>query len=353
MINALEQPVGIIGAGSFGTAIALLISTNRNVLIQSRNVNLVESINQQHRIGDVVLPPNIKATSSPEALAAQCQLILPIVASSGFRSVMRAFSPYLTPYHIVIHGTKGLDLIELTENDLDDMERKSLPLSRAHVRTMSEVILEETSVVRVGCLSGPNLASELIKGQPAATVIGSRFEEVVQAGKAVLQSKRFHVFGTHEILGAELAGALKNIIALGSGIIGGCDLGRNLQAMLATRGLAEMIAFGTRLGASNAAFLGTAGIGDLFATATSTSSRNYNFGYRLAKGENREAILSDMSEVAEGVRTLKIANRLARTYRLHVPITLMLYRIVFENYNINKAITFLMQYPYDVDVDFL
>lgn len=349
----MEQPIGIIGAGSFGTAIALLISTNRNVLIQSRNLVLVESINREHKIGNIQLPPNIKATSSPELLAAQCQLIFPIVASSGFRAVMRTFSPYLKPYHIVIHGTKGLDLVNLTEADLEKFERKNTPLSRAHVRTMSEVILEETSVVRVGCLSGPNLASELISGQPAATVIGSRFEEVVQVGKAALQSKRFHVFGTKEILGAELAGALKNIIALGSGIIGGRGLGRNLQAMLATRGLAEMIAFGTRLGASNAAFLGTAGIGDLFATATSTSSRNYNFGYRLAQGEKRETILNDINEVAEGVRTLHIANRLARTYRLHVPITLMLYRIVFENYDIDKAITFLMQYPYDVDVDFL
>lgn len=349
----MEQPVGIIGAGSFGTAIALLISLNRNVLIQSRNASLVENINQNNRIGDVVLPPNIKATLSPQALAEQCQLIFPIVASSGFRSVMRTFSPYLKPYHMVIHGTKGLDLTNLTEKDLDEMEKKSLPLSRANVRTMSEVILEETSVVRVGCLSGPNLASELIKGQPAATVIGSRFEEVVQAGKTVLQSKRFHVFGTHEILGAELAGALKNIIALGSGVIGGRELGRNLQALLATRGLAEMIAFGTRLGASNAAFLGTAGIGDLFATATSTNSRNYSFGYRLAKGESRETILNDMKEVAEGVRTLKIANLLARTYRLHAPITLMLYKIVFEKYDIEKAITFLIQYPYDVDVDFL
>ena len=255
----------------------------------------------------------------------------------------------MKPYHVLIHGTKGLDLVGLDEGEL----KRNTPVTRANIRTMSEVIIQETSVIRIGCLSGPNLANEILEGQPTATLVASRFDEVIELGKAALNSKQFHVFGSYEILGAELAGAFKNIIAIGAGILGGKGMGHNIQAMLLTRGLTEMIAFGKQLGASNQAFLGTAGIGDLIATASSTNSRNYTFGMRLAKGESREDILNTMSEVAEGVRTLRLAHLLTRTYRLHVPISEMLYRVVFENFDIDRAIEYLMEYPYDVDVDFV
>jgi glycerol-3-phosphate dehydrogenase (NAD(P)+) len=344
-----KRPVGIIGAGSFGVAIAKLLEHNTEVLIYTRKPETVKAINEAHFHYGTSIGTGIRATSNPQEIADTCRLIFPIVPSSGFRSTMQVFSPYLKPYHILIHGTKGLDLVGLNEEDM----KRNTPITRANIRTMSEVIAEETSVIRIGCLSGPNLASELIAGQPSATVIASRFDEVINAGKIVLNSKRFHVFGSYEILGAEFAGAFKNVIAIGSGILGGKGLGRNIQAMLLTRGLTEMIAFGKRLGASNLAFLGTAGIGDLIATATSTNSRNYTFGMRLAKGETREEILNSMTEVAEGVRTLRLTRSIARTYRLHVPITEMLFRVVFEGFDIDKAIIYLMEYPYDVDVDFV
>ena len=124
---------------------------------------------------------------------------------------MKNFSPYLKPYHFLIHGTKGFD-VQWPE------DRK---ITRKNVSTMSEVILQETCVSRVGCLSGPNLAAEIMAGQPTATVIGSKFQEVIDAGKKVLQSPKFHVFGSNDMLGAEVAGALKNVIALGSGILTG------------------------------------------------------------------------------------------------------------------------------------
>lgn len=347
---AEKRPVGVIGSGSFGVAISKLLETQTDVLIYSRKAEIAAAINEQHFHYNTPLhPTRVRATTDPQELSERCQLIFPVIPSGNFRTVMRTFSPYLKPTHFLIHGTKGFDLVGLTESELG----RNVPLTRANLRTMSEVILEETSVLRVGCLSGPNLASELIAGQPTATVIASRFDEVINAGKLALNSKRFHVFGSQEILGAEFAGALKNIIALGSGILGGKGLGRNIQAMLITRGLVEMIAYGTRLGASNRAFLGTAGIGDLIATATSTSSRNYTFGMRLARGETRDDIEKSLGEVAEGVRTLRIAHRIARTYRLHVPITEMLYRVVFENFDIDRAMQFLMEYPYDVDVDFI
>ncbi len=168
-----------------------------------------------------------------------------------------------------------------------------------------------------------------------------------------LNSPLFHVFGSYDLLGAELAGALKNIIALGSGILGGLGLGRNIQGLLIARGLAEMVYFGKSLGASSQAFIGVAGIGDLVATATSSSSRNYSFGVRLAQGETAAQIRETMPELAEGVRTLRIARQLAREYKLHVPITSTLHAVVFEGLAVEKALEYLMSYPYGVDVDFL
>jgi glycerol-3-phosphate dehydrogenase (NAD(P)+) len=348
-MSKVEKPIGIIGSGSFGIAVAKLMEHNPNVLVYSRKPETVEAINTAHRHYNTDLALSIVATSSPQEICERCDLIFPIVPSASFRTMVQTFSPFLRPYHMLIHGTKGFDLIGLKESELT----RGVAVTRANLRTMSEVIMEESSVVRVGCLSGPNLASELIAGQPTAAVIASRFDEVIDAGQKVLNSKRFHVFGTYEIVGAEFAGALKNIVAIASGILGGKGLGRNIQAMLITRGLTEMIQIGKRMGASNRAFLGTAGIGDLIATATSTQSRNYSLGMRLAQGEKYDDIVKSMNEVAEGVRTLRIMHRIARTYKLHVPIIDMLQRVVFENFEIDRAIIYLMEYPYDVDVDFL
>lgn len=344
------NPVGVIGAGSFGTAVANLLAYNADVLLYSRSQETVDAINQARTHLGVQIAPRVTATSDLEELARRCTLIMPIIPSTGFREVVKSIAPYLRPRHIVIHGTKGFDLKEVEEENL---EKPDLVLTRANVRTMSEVILEESSAVRVGCLSGPNLAAEIMEGQPTATLVGSRFREVIQAGQTALNSQRFHVFGSYDILGAELAGALKNVIALGSGILGGMGLGRNIQGLLIARGLAEMVYFGKSLGASSQAFVGVAGIGDLVATATSMNSRNYTFGTRLAKGETAAQIRETMPELAEGVRTLRIAHQLARQYKLHVPITDMLYSVVFEGFPIEKALEYLMTYPYSVDVDFL
>jgi glycerol-3-phosphate dehydrogenase (NAD(P)+) len=344
------NPVGVVGAGSFGTAIANLLAYNADVLLFSRKQETVEAINRDRRHLGVQVAKRVTATSDLAEVAERCTLILPIVPSNSFRNMIRAIAPYLRPHHIIIHGTKGFDLKGRNESALD---QPGLILTRADVRTMSEVVLEETSVVRIGCLSGPNLAAEIMAGQPTATLVGSRFREVIQAGQTALNSQKFHVFGSYDILGAELAGALKNIVALGSGMLGGLGLGRNIQGLLIARGLAEMVYFGKSLGASSQAFIGVAGIGDLVTTATSTSSRNYTFGMRLAQGESADHIREKMPELAEGVRTLRIAHQLARHYKMHVPITSMLYAVVFEQYAIEKALEYLMTYPYAVDVDYL
>jgi glycerol-3-phosphate dehydrogenase (NAD(P)+) len=344
------NPVGVFGAGYFGTAVANLLAYNSDVLLFSRREDVVEEINKNHQHLGAKMSPRVRATMDVAELAQLCTLIFPIVPSNSFRKMMQALSPHLRPHHIIIHGTKGFDLKGLEEDDLD---KPGITITRANVRTMSEVVREESSVVRVGCLSGPNLAAEIMAGQPAATLVGSRFREVIQAGQLSLNSSKFHVYGSYDMLGAELAGALKNIVALGSGIIGGLGLGRNIQGLLIARGLAEMVYFGKALGASSQAFIGVAGIGDLVATATSMNSRNYTFGTRLAKGETVETIRDTMPELAEGVRTLRIAHQLARHYKLHVPITTMLHAAVFEHYPLEKALEYLMTYPYAVDVDFL
>lgn len=342
------KQVGVIGAGSFGTAIANLLSLNTKVLIYSRQQQLVENINGGKEHLGIQFNSNVSATSSFEALAKECTLIFPIVSSINFREVMQKISPFLRPYHILIHGTKGFDL-----TNVPDLDAKDLKLSRNNIHTMSEVIRQETSVVRVGCLSGPNLAVEILEGQPAATVIGSKFNEVIKSGRKVLDSQQFHVFGTHEMLGAELAGVLKNAIAIGSGILGGLGLGKNIQAMLITRGLMEMVYLGKAMGATSKAFVGIAGIGDLVATATSPKSRNYTFGAKIASGMSYEEVKSSMPELAEGIRTIKIMRLLGRNSKIHVPITEMLYAIIFEQFDIQRAINYLMNYPYAVDVDFL
>lgn len=341
-----REVVGVIGAGSFGTAIANLLAHNVDVCLYSRQPQRVERINSQRE--ELGFSERISATSDLQELVQKCTIIFPIVNSNVFREVIRNIAPFLKPYHILIHGTKGFDL-----NNQGETLEENTTLTREQVHTMSEVILQETVVKRVGCLSGPNLASEIMDGQPTATVVGSRFNEVIMEGKRVLSSKHFHVFGTHDILGAELAGALKNSIAIGSGILGGKGMGKNIQAMLITRGLIEMVHFGKAMGATSKAFFGTAGVGDLVATATSKNSRNYTFGYRLGIGDSMEAIIESMPERAEGLRTLEITYLLSKYYKLRVPITQMLYNVVFKGFNIERAIDYLITYPYDVDVDFL
>jgi glycerol-3-phosphate dehydrogenase (NAD(P)+) len=342
--------VGVIGSGSFGMSIANLLAHNNDVILYSRNAQNVEEINTTHQNKGVSLSPRVFATSSIEEVCSQCNLIFPIIPSTAFRSTMVAMSPYLTPQHMIIHGTKGFDLVHVSE---DDLLKHQSNIGRRNVRTMSEVVQEETLVLRVGCLSGPNLASEILNGQPTATLVASRFKEVITAGQKALDSPKFHVFGSYDLIGAELAGALKNIIALASGMLEGLNMGRNMQGLLIARGLAEMIYFGKAMGAESKAFVGVAGIGDLVTTATSPNSRNHTFGRRLAQGETVAQIRATMPELAEGVRTLKIANELARHYRLHAPIVQMLYKVVYEGFDISRALKFLMSYPYDVDVDFL
>ena len=344
----LERPVGVIGGGSFGATIAHLLSFNVDVLLYSRNEETVRSINEEHRWTDIELSDRIRATNDIEEITQTCHLIFPVVPSMNFRAMIIDFAPYLKPFHMLIHATKGFGLLGISDEELSTAR-----MDRSNVRTISEIILEETCVLRIGCLSGPNLSKEILARQPAAAVIASKFDEVFQAGRSALDSHLFAVFGSKDIIGAELAGALKNIIALASGMLGGLDMGKNIQSMLITRGLREMIYLGKAMGADAKAFLGTAGIGDLIATATSENSRNYTFGMRMAKGETPDDIINSQSELTEGVRTLKIVQQLSKNYKLNLPIMGILYKVIYESMDIQRSIEILMRFPYSQDVDFL
>lgn len=343
-----SEIVGVIGAGTFGTAVSNLLAINTKVYLYSRREEVATAINTERFRYGVPIHQNVEATNDLAYVTSKCQLLFIFVPSDAFRSVMQQLSPLLNPSHIIVHGTKGLDLTELADVDV----RKLTKVNRDQIHVMSAVIKDESSVVRVGIMSGPNLARELLDGQPTATLIASKFDEVIDRAKAVLQSHQLHVFGSYDLLGAELAGVLKNVIALGSGMLKGYGLGKNIQAMLITRGLHEMIFLGQYFGSSASAFLGTAGIGDLIATATSKKSRNFLFGFRLGSGESLEEVLATNVELAEGVRTLAFVNGLANAHNLKLPICQILYRVVYDNMDMEEAMNYLMNYRYDKDVSF-
>lgn len=344
----MKKPVGVIGSGSFGVAVSKLLMENVDVMLFTRRESVMNEINNNRYYKGLDTQGKITAVNDLAILGKSCDIIMPAIPSGSFRTVMKALAPHVGPEHIMIHVVKGLDISTVSNERLEKGD-----FSNEDIYSMSQVIRMETSVIRVGCMSGPNLAKEIMAGQPAATVIASEFEEVIRKGQDILSSSLFTVFGSYDLKGAEIAGAFKNIIAIGSGILGGLKMGKNMQSALITRGLSEMIHFGSAFGAEAKSFLGTAGVGDLIATATSESSRNYSFGMKLVEGGSTSQIISSIGEVVEGVRTLQIVHGLARKENVKLPITSMLYKTVHEGYDVEKAIKLLMTYNYADDVDFL
>ncbi len=341
------QPVGVIGSGKFGTAIARILGQNAQVRLFSRREALVNEINSTHKHLGFSIPKTIVATSNMAELCKDCSLIFPIVPSKSFRSMMRTMSPHLTPAHVLIHGTKGLDV------QTPDPGAQEHFAPRDYIFAMSEVIQQESTVRRIGCLSGPNLSGEMMEDQPTATLIASPFDEVIELGKRYLTTPTFRIYGSSEIRGAELSGALKNIMAISSGILGGMGLGQNIWAVLVNRGLIEMIHIAQALGVGPKAFLGIAGMGDLVATCSTPKSRNYTVGYRLGKGESFEHIKATSTDLAEGVRTVQIMKEFIDYHNVQAPITTTLYELLYGESTIHDAMSFLMDYPNVADVDFL
>src|SRR6267154_806557 len=316
--NSSEIPVGVIGAGNFGTVIANMLAQNRKVLLYARNLADVHRINSTRKHRGYRVHDQVEAVNDFERIGRECEVIFPMVPSSHFREMMVRLAPHLHPYHMLIHGTKGFDITLPAGETIESINK----LDRSMVKTMSEVIREESVAVRIGCLAGPNLSKELALGQPAATVVASSFHEVIQTGKKLLKSERFQVYENNDIVGVEIAGVLKNIIAIASGALNGLGFGDNAKGLLISRGAVEMVYLGRALGGDTKSFLGVAGIGDLVTTCNSPMSRNFTVGYRLAKGEKLKDIIEDMKEVVEGL-------------------------------TVEEALEFLMRYPLNMDIDFI
>ena len=340
-----SETVGVVGSGSFGVAITSLLQENcKSILLYSRSESRLKKI----REGGLLDPQVVQTTTDLQQISERCHVLFVLIPSTGFRDVIRAFSPFLKPSHIIIHGTKGIDIQAF--NRRKDQRKK---IFKHHLKTMSQVIAEETVVVRRGCLVGPNLASEIIQKMPAATVVASEFDEVIRTGVRLLRCERFQVYGSNDILGIELCGVLKNIIALGTGAIHGLELGENAKSLFISRGLVEMVHIGKLLGGNVKAFFGLAGVGDLIATCSSPLSRNFTVGLRLARGERIEDIIGSMEETAEGVHTISIINDLSESIRFKAPITHTLYKVINRKMDIAEASAYLMKLNAPADVDFM
>jgi glycerol-3-phosphate dehydrogenase (NAD(P)+) len=347
--SSKPKQIGVVGVGSFGTAIANMLAEKNEVMVYARKEEVVEEINSFHATSGRQINPSIKATSNPEELCNACDILFFMVPSSAFLEVVRNFAPFLYPYHLIVHGTKGLALNLGANETLETVQK----IKRSQILTMSEVILQETVAIRVGCLAGPNISKELSLGQPAATVIASKYNEVILEGQRLLRSEKFQVYGNSDIIGVELSGVLKNIIAIAAGALAGLGLGENAKGLLISRGMVEMVHLSKALGGSVQSVIGLAGVGDLVTTCNSVDSRNFTVGFRLAKGESLDQIQSTMDEVAEGINTIRIIDAFIKTAGIRAPITENLHRVLFEDLPIEEALQFLMKYPFSVDVDFV
>lgn len=321
--------VSVIGAGSWGTTLAKVLADNgHKTLLWTRRSEQANEINAQHEnsayLPGIRLPERVVATSN---LADACTspFILLVVPSHGFREIAREMGAHLTGEQIIVHATKGIE--------------------QSSYKRMSQVLREETPVRKIGVISGPNLARELSAQQPTGTLIASRYAEVFQEGYERLHNDYFRVYYGKDVIGAEVGGAFKNIVALAAGVVAGLGLGDNTRSLLLTRGLSEMARLGVAMGGDVMTFGGMAGIGDLIATCSSPLSRNHQVGARLAKGEKLDDIQRDMRMVAEGVKTTKAVYELAEERRLDLPIVRAVYHLLYQHHQVPALLKELMSIP--------
>ena len=322
------ESIAVIGAGSWGTALSVVLAENcRRVMLWARREELCQEIRDKREnavyLPGVRLPENVAVTSDlEEAVAGKDALVL-VVPSHTVREIAKMIAPLLTNCPIVVNCAKGIE-------------------EETYCR-MSEILKQELPQCELAGLSGPNHAEEVGRKVPSATVVSAGNRKVAEAVQDLFMTQRLRVYTNPDMVGVELGGALKNVIALAAGISDGLGFGDNTKAAIVTRGLSEMGRLGIRMGADVLTFAGLAGIGDLMVTCTSEHSRNRKLGLELGRGRKLSAILPGMRMVAEGVRTTRAARQLGRKYGVEMPITEQVYEVLFNEKDPHHAVVDLLR----------
>lgn len=318
----MKNTVAVLGAGSWGTTIAALTSKNTKTRLWARNSALAEEINCKHTntryLPDAVLPEKLVAFNSIETAIQDVSAVLVAVPSHGFRSLLTKLRKHIDAKVPIISLAKGLE-------------------QHTHFR-MTEIIAELLPDHPVGVLTGPNLAGEIISGMTAAAVLAMADDAASVRLAKTLGSSRFRIYTNTDVLGCEISGALKNVIAIACGMADGAGAGDNIRSAFITRGLAEITRLGVAMGGKPESFAGLAGMGDLIATCTSTKSRNHHVGEQLGKGRALADITQTMYMVAEGLNTTKIMLSLGQRYQVDLPIAAQVHSVISGTATVQQAL---------------
>jgi glycerol-3-phosphate dehydrogenase (NAD(P)+) len=325
----MSDRVAVIGAGSWGTAVAGLIGARRPTWLWVRSPDLAESINRSRQnetyLAGVDLPDALTATSSLEEAVDGAGIIFMAVPSHGFRTVLTDLVPFSSGFEAIISLSKGIE-------------------HGTNLR-MSQVVGEVLPNVPAGVLTGPNLAREVAQGQPAASVVALADEQLARRVQDLVHTRTFRVYMGTDVVGCEIAGASKNVMAIAAGICDGLGFGENTRAVLITRGLAELGRLGIALGGQVLTFGGLAGVGDLVATCASPKSRNRTVGFELGQGRSLQEIVDGMHMVAEGVKSAGPLVGLAKAHDVEMPIAEQVEAIVDGRCTPKEALLSLMDRP--------
>ncbi|WP_201605625.1 MULTISPECIES: NAD(P)H-dependent glycerol-3-phosphate dehydrogenase [unclassified Psychrobacter] len=335
--NPTKLRLAFLGGGSFGTAMANLAARNGcDTTLWVRNKRTVKAMiktqtNKKYLPG-YKLDDSLKYSHDLAAAVKDKDIIFIAVPGLAFRETLKNIAPFIS----------GQSIVSLTKG----MEKDTFAM-------MSDIIKDELPEVNFGVMSGPNLAIEIMKNMPSATVIASESEPLRHAVQAALHSAFFRVFASDDVKGVELGGALKNIYAIAMGMAAAYDVGENTKAMILTRALAEMSRFGVEAGANPLTFLGLSGVGDLYATCSSELSRNYRIGNMLGRGMSIEAAVKKLGQTAEGVNTIQQVHEKATKQGIYMPITHALYAVIYEDKAALGVALHLMEAGFRSDVEFV
>ena len=325
------KKVSIIGAGSFGTALSVVLGHGGfSVTLWARERNVVEKINSERKnpdyISDVELPDSVSATDSLEVALDSAEIVLFATPTHALRSVATNVKPFITGKEIIVTVSKGIEKDTL------------MTPTQILVSVFDGIILED----QIGVLSGPSHAEEVSKFKPTTVVAAAYSKRVARIIQETFMTPMFRVYLNQDIIGVEIGAALKNIMAIAAGIADGADMGDNAIAALITRGLHEMKRMGVAMGASQDTFSGLTGLGDLIVTCTSEHSRNRYVGYNIGQGKKLDEIITGMNMVAEGVKTTDSVNQWAEKNNIEMPITRAVHKVLFDNMDPTDALIELM-----------